>query len=135
MSWNKKSFSRKMVFSARLKTNMSGLTTLHRYIRTVPLGFNTEPCQNTSTSRELRRFLSKQTISLLERNKIVRLYIKLESPLCYYIINFNVLFLENKLQKFPFSNIPSPSVLRSFHEENLCLLGVHNHDYAPRNIP
>ena len=47
--------------------------------------------------RRVTPFLSKQTISLLERNTIVRLYIKLESPLCYYIINFNVLLLESKL--------------------------------------
>ena len=33
-----------------------GLLQLRRYIRMVPLGFNAEPCQNASTSGELRRF-------------------------------------------------------------------------------
>ena len=36
-----------------------------------PLGFNAEPCQNASTSGELRRFLSEQTISLLKRNMLL----------------------------------------------------------------
>jgi hypothetical protein len=47
--------------------------------------------------RRVTPFLSEQTISLLKRNMIVGLYVKLERPLGYYIINFDFLFLESKL--------------------------------------
>ena len=54
---------KKMVFSARLKTNISGLTRLHRCIRTVPLGFNAELCQNALILGEPRPFLSNLSIT------------------------------------------------------------------------